>query len=421
MRVSVFGLGYVGSVSAACLANVGHVVTGMDIDNSKVAAMNDGRSPVVEPHLDALISEGVANGNLRATTSALDAVSSSDVLLACVNTPSNSDGSLRLDAVAHVCKDIGAALGNLDGYRVVVIRSTVLPRAVDRLISILETSSGKRAGCDFGFATNPEFLREASAVRDFRQPPFTVIGELDSRSGEAVASLYSNESAPVFRVSPAAAQMVKYASNAFHALKVVFANEIGRFCADQQIDALRVMEIFAADTKLNISPSYLRPGFAFGGACLEKDLSALLHSAHELDLSLPVLEAILPSNELQIQQALDRILATGSSRIGIVGLSNKQGISDVRGSPVVKLADQLACMGLDVSVYDHDIAAGSASHQDPSANDGSIAPIGSLRHVSLENLMDVSEVVVIPKSLPDGYQTRLWELVRPDHTVIDLR
>ena len=298
MKISVFGLGYVGSVSAACLASIGHEVIGVDVNSTKVEMINAGQSPAIEKGMDILVNEGVQAGRLRAVTSALEAVLATDLSLVCVGTPSADNGNLDLRYVERVCREIGQALSGKTSYHTVMLRSTMLPGSTEGdIIPILEQASGCRAGQDFGVVFNPEFLREGTAVQDFRCPPFTVIGQHEPRGAETAARLYEGIEAPLLIVPVKVAEMVKYTNNAFHALKVAFANEIGNICKRQGIDSHQVMDIFCRDQKLNLSAYYLRPGFAFGGSCLPKDVRALLYSAHHLDLSVPVLEAILPSNE----------------------------------------------------------------------------------------------------------------------------
>ena len=340
MRISVFGLGYVGCVSAACLANDGHEVIGVDVNPQKVEAVQAGRSPIIEPGLDELIEEAVKAEKLQATLDSRLAVHNSNISLICVGTPSNGNGSLKLDYVENVSREIGAALSDKQDYHVVVMRSTVLPGTVeDRLIPILEQHSDKSAGADFGASMNPEFLRESSAIQDYYHPSHIVIGELDRRSGDVVEQMYAAVEAPVVRTPIQTAEMLKYANNAFHALKVAFANEIGNLCKAQGIDGRDVMEIFCQDEQLNISPAYLRPGYAFGGSCLPKDLRALLYRAKERDLECQVLNAFVASNQSQVERGIQLVERTGRKKVGVLGLSFKSGTDDVRESPVVPLVE----------------------------------------------------------------------------------
>ncbi|HEX6996051.1 MAG TPA: UDP-glucose/GDP-mannose dehydrogenase family protein [Gammaproteobacteria bacterium] len=357
MRISVFGLGYVGVVSAACLARNGHVVVGVDTNCTKVALVNDGASPIVEKGLDALLRSAADEGRLRATTDAAEAVLSTDLSLVCVGTPGNGNGSLNLAFVERVCRDIGSALARVDGWRLVTVRSTMLPGSMRNLvIPTLEQASGKRAGEDFGVCFNPEFLREGSAVQDFDDPPKTVIGEIDERSGDVLASLYEHLRAPLFRTDLGTAEMVKYVDNAWHALKVVFANEIGNICKTAGVDSHAVMDIFCRDTKLNLSPSYLKPGFAFGGSCLPKDVRALTHYARSNDVDTPVLSSILASNELQVRRVFNMLQSYGRRRVGVLGMSFKAGTDDLRESPLVALIELLIGKGYELTIYDRNVS-----------------------------------------------------------------
>ncbi|NQT48559.1 MAG: UDP-glucose/GDP-mannose dehydrogenase family protein [Chloroflexi bacterium] len=421
MKVSVFGLGYVGCVTAACLADVGHEVTGVDINPMKVEAINKGHSPIAEPGLQDMIQRNRAMGRLMATADAMGAISRSDLSLICVGTPSDNNGQLLLDYVRRVTEDIGRALSHCAHYYVVVVRSTILPGvAQEEIIPLLERSSEKQAGRDFGLAVNPEFLREGSAIKDFQDPPFTVIGELNARSGDLVASLYTHLNTPLFRAPLGVAEMVKYASNAFHALKVTFANEIGNLCKTQGIDSHRVMDVFVTDTRLNLSPYYLRPGFAFGGSCLGKDLQALLHWARHNDLTLPVLEAILPSNNLQVHRALEMVIYTKRKKIGLLGLSFKAGTDDLRESRAIELVERLLGKGFDVMVYDQEVALGRIFGSNKAFIERVTPHIDSLMSDSLEEVVSKSEVVVIAKSLPEETTNLLFRLLRPDQVLIDL-
>ena len=354
MKISIFGLGYVGSVSAACLADAGHDVLGVDVDEKKVANINAGLSPVLEPGLPELIADVVRSGKLRATSGELQ---DSDLSIVCVGTPSNENGSLCLDYVRRAVQQIGAFIASRSTYHVVCIRSTVLPGTTESLvIPVLEQTSGKKAGRDFGVCMNPEFLREGSSIRDYHCPPFTVIGELDQRSGDVIAQLYAGLPAPMIRTPLAVAEMVKYAGNAFHALKITFANEMGLLCKRLGVDGTTVLDVFCQDQKLNISRAYLQPGFAFGGSCLPKDLRALLYKAKELDLEPPVLRSILASNTNQIEEAYRLIKKTGKKKIAMVGLSFKPGTDDLRESPIAELIEMLIGKGHEVAIFDEDVS-----------------------------------------------------------------
>lgn len=381
MRIAVFGLGYVGSVTAACLGRRGHDVIGVDTNLRKVRLLNEGRTPVLEPGLADLIERERAAGRLSATTDATAAVSASDLSMVCVGTPSASNGSLSLQGIERVAAAIGAALPSCEQRHTVVVRSTVLPGTTEQVIvRLLEGASGLRAGKDFGVAVNPEFMREGAAIADFGDPPKTVIGELSAASGDPVATLYEDLRAPLFRVSLRVAEAAKYVDNAFHALKIAFANEIGAYCQAVDIDSHEVMQAFLADHKLNISAAYLRPGFAFGGSCLPKDLRALVHAARRADLELPLLESILPSNERHLRRTADVVLALGRRRVGLLGLAFKPGIDDLRESPLVELAETLVGKGFDLRIYDPAVSVSRL--------------IGTNREYMVEHLPHLSELLV---------------------------
>jgi GDP-mannose 6-dehydrogenase len=356
MRISVFGLGYVGAVSAGCLARHGHQVIGVDVNPRKVASINDGGAPVLEPGLPEAIAEAVAAGRLRATQDAAEAVRATDVSLICVGTPSGAQGSIDLAALEHVCADIGAALPSTERRHTVVVRSTVLPGTTEEtVIPALEGSSGLKAGRDFGVAMNPEYLREGTGVADFDSPEKTVIGQLDDASGDALVEMYGEFADRIFRVPIRVAEAAKYVDNAFHALKVGFANEVGALSVEFGIDSHQLMEIFKADRKLNISEAYLTPGFCFGGSCLPKDLRALVHRAKGSHVDVPILESVLRSNEAHFRRTYDLLTANGRRRIGLFGLAFKPGTDELRESPFVELAERLIGKGYDLRIYDPSI------------------------------------------------------------------
>lgn len=353
VSVSVFGLGYVGCVSAACLAGQGNRVIGVDVNPDKIEAIRHGRSPVVEERIGGLTADVVAAGNLTVTTDKVRAVLDSDLSLVCVGTPSAPGGGLSTAYLEQVSDEIGAALAIKESWHVVVYRSTMVPGTCeDLLIPRLEKASGKRAGIDFGVCVNPEFLREGTSVRDFFDPPKTVVGATDSRSANTVLDLYAGLPGRQFLVPIGVAEMTKYVDNSFHALKVDFANEIGAICSTLTLDSHAVMDVFVSDSKLNISPAYLKPGFAFGGSCLPKDVRALTHMARRNDLDVPLLTSLLTSNESQMRRAVDLVINTGRHKVGIFGLSFKSGTDDLRESPMVELAERLLGKGFDVKIYD---------------------------------------------------------------------
>jgi GDP-mannose 6-dehydrogenase len=356
LKVSIFGLGYVGTVSAGFFANEGHEVIGVDPVRTKVDLINAGKSPIIEKDIDEIIAEAVKLGRLRATNDTLEAVRGTELSFVCVGTPSQINGSLDLTHVQYVCEQLGQALKCKATRHTVVIRSTILPGTMRRVvIPVLEETSGKKAGTDFGVCNNPEFLREGTAVMDFNAPPKTVIGELDQASGDMLAALYVKLNAPLIRTDVKTAEMIKYMDNSWHALKIGFANEIGNLCKSFSVDAHKAMEIFCQDKKLNISSAYLKPGFAFGGSCLPKDLRALAYSAKSHDLELPILSAILPSNELQVKRGLQLIIEKGHKRIGVLGFSFKEGTDDLRESPVIEIIERLAGKGYDIRIYDKNV------------------------------------------------------------------
>lgn len=357
MNISIFGLGYVGAVSAGCFAAEGHRVIGVDSIPRKVDMINAGESPIVEAEIGDIIQTAVREGKLSATLDASAAIYESELSFVCVGTPSQPNGNLDLRYIRRVCEQIGYALRSKQERHIVVIRSTILPGTMrDVVIPRIEEFSAKKAGEDFGLCSNPEFLREGSAVKDFRSPPKTVIGALDLASGERVAGLYAHLPAPLLQTDLSTAEMIKYVDNSWHALKIGFANEIGNLCDSFGVDTESVMTIFCQDRKLNISPAYLKPGFAFGGSCLPKDLRALSYRAKVHDLQLPILTSVLPSNELQIARAVRMIMEMGQPRIGILGFSFKAGTDDLRESPMIEVIERLIGKGYDIRIYDRNVS-----------------------------------------------------------------
>jgi GDP-mannose 6-dehydrogenase len=418
VKISVFGLGYVGTVCAGCLAAEGHEIIGVDPVQLKVDFINQGHSPIVEPEIDGIIARYTKTGRIRATTDPIQAVMESESSFVCVGTPSQPNGNLDLRFIRRICEQIGEALGAKDAYHTVVIRSTILPGTMHKVvIPTLEEFSAKRIGQDFGVCNNPEFLREGTAVADFRQPPKTVIGEMDTRSGDLVASLYKAIPAPLIRTDLHTAEMIKYVDNCWHALKIGFANEIGNLCDSLEIDAQKVMDIFCEDRKLNISSAYLRPGFAFGGSCLPKDLRALSYQARMLDLQLPILNSVLPSNEMQIVRGLKQVMESGNSRIGILGFSFKAGTDDLRESPMIEVIERLIGKGYDLRIYDRNvnIAALTGANREFILN--RIPHISRLMVPGTEDVLAWAQTVVIGNSDPEFKQVP--EKLRPDQCLID--
>jgi len=419
VKVSVFGLGYVGCVSAAALAADGHDVVGVDVNADKVAAVNAGRSPIVEPGLGDCLARGVAGGRLRATTGAAEAIRASEVSLLCVGTPSRKNGSLELTYLQRVAEEIGAALRDTPYYHVVVVRSTVLPGTTHEVvIPALERASGKTYGEGFGVSVNPEFLREGTALEDFRSPPLTLVGHNHAADATGTIGLYSSIGAPLVSTSIRVAEMIKYTSNTWHALKIVFANEMGNLCQRLGVDSREVMDIFCRDEKLNVSRRYLKPGFAFGGSCLPKDVRAVQYRAKELDLDLPLISQILPSNRAQIQRAIDEVLDTGARRVGMLGFSFKAGTDDLRESPLVILAEALLGKGLQVRIYDSNVSLARLVGANKSYIEEQIPHLSSLLCDTSADVIDASDVVVVGNQAPEFAEaiTRC----RPDQIVIDL-
>ena len=419
MKIAVFGLGYVGVVSAACLARDGHSVVGVDPNALKVDFLRQGKSPIVEPGLEELIAAAVTAGRLVAGSDAPAAVAQCDVLMVCVGTPGQANGSLDLSYVRRVVQQIGEQLAGAAAYKVVVIRSTLLPGSMQSVvIPILEESSRRPAGKDFGVCINPEFLREGSAISDYDHPPKTVIGASDERAAAIVRELYAGLSVPLILTDVRTAEMVKYIDNSWHALKVTFTNEVGRLCKAMGIDARLAMRLFCMDTKLNISDAYLRPGFAFGGSCLPKDVRALTYQGRLLDVDTPVLSAILGSNQLHIAHALALIRATGRRRIGVLGLSFKEGTDDLRESPIVTLAEQLIGKGYELSVYDRNVRLASLVGANREYILNHIPHIGRLMVDRPEQLLEHADVVVVASAQREF--APLLEKLPAGKTIIDL-
>jgi GDP-mannose 6-dehydrogenase len=417
--ISVFGLGYVGAVTAACLASRGNRVVGVDTNPTKVGMIEAGQSPIIEAGLYDLVARGRQSCNLHATTDAGAAIAESEISFICVGTPSQRNGKLDLSHIDQVCREIGEALRFKESFHLVVLRSTVLPGTTQSLVlPTLEAASGKRAGGGFAVCFNPEFMREGTGVTDFFRPPFTVLGATDLADLVPLKQLFDWVPGRIFETSLATAEMVKYTCNAFHALKVSFANEVGILCKELGADAQDMTEIFTSDTKLNISSAYLSPGFAFGGSCLPKDLRALTYRAKELDLRLPLMEAILPSNNEHIKRAVDAVLRTNKKKVGILGLSFKPGTDDLRESPIVQLIKQLLGDGLQISIWDKDVSHGRLIGSNRQFIEGVIPHIGSLLCANWEEVVRSAEVVLIgtgtlPKEKLSGH-------LRPGQIVIDL-
>jgi GDP-mannose 6-dehydrogenase len=419
MKLSIFGLGYVGTVTSACFARNGHDVIGVDVNPQKVALLNDGKSPIVEEEIGDMVMENVRAGRLRATADVHDAIMNTDISLICVGTPSNGNGSLSLHSVIAVCRSIAQVLRQKKAEHLLVLRSTVLPGTVNRVIlPLLEQEAGKKLGNGFSLCFNPEFLREGSSVKDFFAPPFTLIGARDRSTAEKAQALYQGIEAAVYLTNIEVAETIKYACNAFHALKIAFANEMGAYCKALDIDSHQVMEIFASDTKLNISKAYLRPGFAFGGSCLPKDLQALLYGAKLHDIQLPVMQSILQSNELHLQRAVEMITSQRRKKIGLLGLSFKAGTDDLRESPLVKLTETLLGKGYELKVFDRHVMVARLTGANKEFIEKEIPHLSCLLSQSLDDVLNFAEVLIIGNN--NSEFAEILDKRRPDQIVIDL-
>ncbi|MGU3541088.1 nucleotide sugar dehydrogenase [Methylobacterium sp. A54F] len=402
MNVSVFGLGYVGTVCSACLAQMGHTVVGVDLNETKVSLMASGKPPIVESQVAEFVSNAVESGRLRATTDVQEAAFNTDLSLICVGTPSQANGSLDISAVETVAAQIGRAVRGKNTYHSVVVRSTVLPGTVrGRILPILEREIGGQVGERFGLASNPEFMREGTAIADFYDPPKTVIGEIDEETADRLAELYATLPGPLFRTQIEIAELAKYADNVWHGLKVTFGNEIGAICKTAQIDSHAMMNIFCADEKLNISRAYLKPGFAFGGSCLPKDTRALNHYAISHDLDLPVIANIMRSNGRQIDRGIEWILSTGKKRIAFLGFSFKAGTDDLRESPYLEIIERLIGKGCQIKIFDRNVELARLTGANRNFLYGVIPHIADLMVDSLGEAIADADVIVITANAPE--------------------
>ena len=419
MKISVFGLGYVGAVTCGCLAKEGHQVIGVDVSKVKVDMISAGQSPVIEPQIGDYIKEGISRGLLKATQDTESAVNQSDISFVSVGTPSRPNGSIDLTFVERVCAQIGAAIKAKAGFHVVVMRSTMLPGSTrEVVIPALEKASGKKAGVDFGVAFNPEFLREGTAVSDFYNPPKTVIGATDPKSSALVREIYQKLQVETFECSIEVSETVKYADNNFHAVKITFANEIGLICKQLGIDSHEVMDIFCRDTKLNLSPYYLKPGFAFGGLCLPKDIRAITYKAKMLDVETPLLDSLLHSNEKQIKAVVRELLAWGKKKVGILGFSFKAGTDDLRESPMVEVIETLLGKGYSVKLYDNNVNVARLMGANKTYIEQRIPHIAQLMCNSMDEVIAQSEVIVIGNKSEEF--NAVLDKIGPDKIVLDL-
>ncbi len=419
MRISVFGLGYVGAVTCGCLAKDGYMVVGVDVSKTKVDLINAGMSPVIEPQIGGFIKEAISSGKLRAVQNAEEAIANTDVSFISVGTPSRSNGSLDLKHVEKVCEEIGPALKNKNSYHVIVARSTMLPGSTrEVIIPALERTSGKKAGVDFGVCFNPEFLREGTSVYDYYNPPKTVIGADDEKSAAVVREIYKNLPGDIFVTTIEVSEMVKYADNNFHAVKVTFANEIGQVCKQIGIDSHKVMEIFCKDTKLNLSAYYLKPGFAFGGSCLPKDIRALTYKAKMTDVEVPLLNSLLHSNQKQVQSVIKTLIGLGKKKVGVLGFSFKAGTDDLRESPLVEVIEALLGKGFKIKLYDRNVNVAKLVGANKAYIEQHIPHIAELMCDSMDEVIAHSDMVVIGNKA-DEFKSALDKIV-PDKLIFDL-
>ena len=399
--VSVFGLGYVGCVSIGCLSREGVMVTGVDVNPDKVALVNAGQSTIVEKGLDTLIEDGIRQGRISATISAEEAVNNSDIAILCVGTPNLSEGHLDMQYILKVGEEVAAALKHKDGFFTIAVRSTVMPGTNQKLIETIERVSGKQHDVDFAVVSNPEFLREGNAVSDFFAPPYTVIGSKSEKGASVIEELYGFLSCPVFKVDVQIAELIKFLNNSFHALKVAFANEVGRLCKELKVDSHELMELFVSDTKLNVSSKYFRPGFSYGGSCLPKDLKALQAIAHDRYLDLPILQSVDSSNRINTKSVYNRLLQAGGERIGVYGLSFKEGTDDLRFSPSLELVERLIGKGSQVTVYDRNVNMSRLVGKNKDFLFKHLPHVNQILCASTEELLEQSDMLLITQVVPE--------------------
>ncbi len=419
MRISIFGLGYVGAVCAGCLSARGHQIIGVDVQALKIDMINSGKSPIVEPGLGELLQKGVASGKLRGTLDVREAVLETDISFLAPPTPSKRNGDLDVSYIEEVCRQIGQVLPQKTTRHTVVVRSTVLPGTLrEVVIPTLEQYSGLKAGVDFGVAVNPEFLRESTAIKDYDFPAMTVIGELDSTSGDLLEEIYSELDAPVIRKTIEVAEMIKYTCNVWHAAKVTFANEIGNIAKAVGVDGREVMEVICEDRKLNLSSYYMRPGFAFGGSCLPKDVRALSYRAGQLDVESPLIESLMRSNAAQVRKAFDIIASYDKRKVALMGLSFKAGTDDLRESPLVELAEMLIGKGFDLSIYDSNVEYARVHGANRDYIESKIPHVSSLLRSDFDQVVANADVIILGNG--DEAFAHLVERAPADKQVFDL-
>lgn len=418
MNVSVFGLGYVGAVSCACLAKEGHQVTGVDVNQKKVDLINNKSAPILEKDLDALIKEVVEKGLLIATRDTEKAVLSSEISIICVGTPSMINGNINLSYIFNVCEEIALALKNKKTFHTVIIRSTVSPGTLKNCEEIISEISGKKSNVDFGIANNPEFLREGSAIHDYFNPPYIIIGSHCDQSIKQIKDIYNTIDSQVYVLKPEESEMIKYANNNFHALKITFANEIGNICKSLGIDGHVVMDIVAKDTKLNLSPYYLRPGFAFGGSCLPKDVRGLIYNARLRDIKTPMLNSLLESNDYQVQQGMNLVLQTGKKKVGVLGFAFKPGTDDLRESPLISLIELMIGKGFELALYDSNVILSNLTGKNKEYISAHLPHVSRLIKQSIDEVLQCSDVIIL--GTRDDEFKNIFTRVLPDQIIIDL-
>jgi GDP-mannose 6-dehydrogenase len=420
MNISVFGLGYVGAVSLACLARNGHSVIGVDIDPYKLELIRSGKSPIIEEGIQELMAEVVASGRVTVTHDVSAAVHDSDISFVCVGTPSAPNGSQDQSALLKITSELGEALKSKSSRHVFVFRSTVVPGTVEDLLApLLEEGSGKRRDVDFDVCFQPEFLREGTSIRDYDEPPFTIVGTNSDHVRKKFYELFGSLPSEFHVTTIRAAEMLKYCCNNFHALKITFANEVARLCEALNVNPFEVMELVCRDKHLNISTAYLKPGFGFGGSCLPKDLRATMYVAKQHDIDLPMLGSLLPSNRVHIDHAINKVLNAGTRKVAIIGLAFKSGTDDLRESPLVTLAERLLGKGMDLAVYDREVMFSRLLGTNKRYVEEHIPHIGELLHPSLQNVVTYADVLVLGSG-DKKVHAELKPLLQPHHLLVDL-
>ncbi len=420
MDISIFGMGYVGAVSLACLARDGHKVIGVDLDKVKLKLIASGQSPIIEEGMPELVRDVVKNGNIETSTEAEYAIRGSEVSFVCVGTPSSLDGSQDLTAIRRVTEQIGVALRNVEHYHVIVYRSTIQPGTIENIVKpILKETSGRELGVNYGICFQPEFLREGSSIKDYDNPPYTIVGGDSEKSISKLKQLFEHLPNEFYSTDIGTAEMLKIVCNNFHALKATFANEVGRVCQSLNIDSQAVMDLVCMDKHLNISTAYMKPGFAFGGSCLPKDLRALLHIAKTNNVNIPMLSGLLPSNSIHIEHSINMVLQLNKKKIGMIGLSFKTGTDDLRESPLVELAERFIGKGLNLRIYDPEVNISRLMGANRKYIEEVIPHIASLMCDNIDEVFTESEVIIVGLNNRELLDS-VYKLSRPEHQIIDL-